>query len=78
MAGMNSIEHRFSRLATDHAPGQETRQTGHALQDAMRGEILTGTPVDFSHGDVNETAFAPTPGALDEFIAGVHRGGELA
>jgi aspartate/methionine/tyrosine aminotransferase len=34
--------------------------------------------VDFSHGDVNETAFAPTPGALDEFVEGVHRGGSQA
>jgi aspartate/methionine/tyrosine aminotransferase len=75
---MNSIEHRFSRLATDHAPGQETRRTGQALQDAIRGEILTGTPVDFSHGDVNDTAFAPTPGALEEFVAGVERGGKQA
>jgi len=78
MPRMNPIDHRFSRLATDHAPGQEARQSGRALQDAMRGEVLTGTPVDFSHGDVNETAFAPTPGALEEFVAGVARGGEQA
>jgi aspartate/methionine/tyrosine aminotransferase len=34
--------------------------------------------VDFSHGDVNETAFGPTPGALDEFVEGVRRGGSQA
>lgn len=78
MPRMNPIEQRFSRLATDYAPGQETRQAGRPLPNAMRGEILTGTPVDFSHGDVNDTAFAPTPGALEEFVAGVERGGEQA
>jgi len=35
-------------------------------------------PVDFSHGDVNETAFAPTPGALEAFVEGVGRGGAQA
>lgn len=75
---MNSIEQRFSRLKTDHAPGQETRYAPRDLQGVMRGEVLTGIPVDFSHGDVNDSAFAPTPGALEEFVAGVGRGGEQA
>jgi len=44
----------------------------------LRGEVLPGAPVDFSHGDVNETAFGPTPGAFDEFVSGVHRGGSQA
>ena len=73
---MNAIEQKFAKLSTDHAPGQEIRQR---LDDAaVRGDVLPGTPVDFSHGDVNESAFAPTPGALDEFVSGVRRGGSQA
>ncbi|TAK10996.1 MAG: aminotransferase class I/II-fold pyridoxal phosphate-dependent enzyme [Acidobacteria bacterium] len=75
---MTAIEAKFAKLGTDHAPGQEVRQ-GHDAADAMlRGESLPGTPVDFSHGDVNDNAFPPTPGALDEFVSGVHRGGSQA
>lgn len=44
----------------------------------MRGGSLPGTLVDFSHGDVNTSAFAPTPGALEAFVAGVQRGGSQA
>ena len=75
---MNRIEEKFAKLGTDHAPGQEVRQSAEAPGQAFRGEPLPGTPVDFSHGDVNDTAFAPTPGALDEFVAGVQRGGSQA
>ncbi|MEP6835643.1 MAG: pyridoxal phosphate-dependent aminotransferase [Gemmatimonas sp.] len=75
---MLTINEKFAKLGTDHAPGQEIRH-GQATQDAnLRGDVLPGTPVDFSHGDVNDSAFAPTPGALDEFVAGVHRGGSQA
>lgn len=75
---MRTIEEKFATLGTDHAPGQEVRQ-GTGVPDAdLRGGTLAGTPVDFSHGDVNDTAFAPTPGALDEFVSGVHRGGSQA
>lgn len=75
---MQTISEKFAKLGTDHAPGQEVRQ-GHANDGvALKGEVLTGTPVDFSHGDVNDSAFAPTPGALEEFVAGVHRGGSQA
>ena len=42
------------------------------------GDPLPGDPVDFSHGDVNGDAFAPAPGALEEFVAGVHRGSRQA
>lgn len=74
----DSIADKFAKLGTDHAPGQEVRQ-GHAAQNAgLRGDTLQGTPVDFSHGDVNDSAFAPTPGAFDEYVAGVHRGGSQA
>lgn len=74
---MSSLEARFAKLGTDHAPGQEVRQ-GKGADAALRGESLPGTPVDFSHGDVNDTAFAPAPGALDAFVAGEHRGGAQA
>lgn len=75
---MLSITEKFARLGTDHAPGQEVRQ-GSAARDAdMRGDTIPGTPVDFSHGDVNENSFAPTPGALEEFVAGVGRGASQA
>ncbi|MGB7212333.1 MAG: pyridoxal phosphate-dependent aminotransferase [Gemmatimonadales bacterium] len=75
---MSSLEAKFAALGTDHAPGQEVRQ-GDALPDAvLRGGPLPGIPVDFSHGDVNATAFAPAPGALDAFIEGEHRGGTQA
>lgn len=75
---MSSLEAKFAQLGTDHAPGQEVRQ-GAALPNAeLRGEPLPGVPVDFSHGDVNDTAFAPAPGALDAFIEGEHRGGAQA
>lgn len=73
---MSLIHEKFSKLGCDNAPGQEGRQ--HASEIQFRGEKLPGVPVDFSHGDVNTTAFEPTPGALEEFIAGVHRGGEIA
>lgn len=75
---MTPIEDTFKRLGTDHAPGQEGRQTAGTTDADPRGEPLPGTPVDFSHGDVNDDAFAPTPGALEEFVAGVHRGGPQA
>ena len=75
---MSSIEQKFARLGTDHAPGQEVRQSGDVADTPLSGEPLPGVPVDFSHGDVNETAFGPTPGALDEFVEGVGRGGSQA
>jgi aspartate/methionine/tyrosine aminotransferase len=75
---MNLIEAKFKKLGTDHAPGQEVRQSANTSEDDLRGETLPGTPVDFSHGDVNDDAFAPTPGALEEFVEGVHRGGSQA
>ncbi len=75
---MNSIEEKFAKLGTDHAPGQEVRQGDGAPDAILRGDPLPGVAVDFSHGDVNDTAFAPTPGSLEEFIDGVHRGGPQA
>lgn len=75
---MSTIEDKFARLGTEYAPGQEVRQSAGNLSSLLRGEALPGRPVDFSHGDVNSDAFEPTPGTLDEFVAGVHRGGEQA
>lgn len=75
---MTPLEQRFANLLTEHAPGQETRYAPRSLGEVVRGEPLPGTPVDFSHGDVNTHAFAPTPGALDAFVRGVERGGEQA
>jgi aspartate/methionine/tyrosine aminotransferase len=74
----SSIDEKFARLGTDHAPGQEVRQANDARAAEFRGEPLPGVPVDFSHGDVNTSAFAPTPGAFEEFVAGVERGGSQA
>lgn len=75
---MTSIEQRFERLATDHAPGQEVRQARAPGASEPRGPDLPGTPVDFSHGDVDDDAFAPAPGAFESFVDGVHRGGSQA
>jgi aspartate/methionine/tyrosine aminotransferase len=75
---MSAIEQKFAKLGTDHAPGQEVRQTDDGSATPLRGDPLPGVPVDFSHGDVNETAFGPAPGALEEFVEGVRRGGPQA
>ena len=75
---MSSIEERFAKLGTDHAPGQEVRQGDSSTGGQLRGEVLSGRPVDFSHGDVNDDAFPPAPGALDAFLAGEKRGGAQA
>lgn len=75
---MSAIEQKFAKLGVEHAPGQEGRQRAAPADTALRGENLPGAPVDFSHGDVNDDSFAPAPGALDEFVAGVHRGGSQA
>jgi aspartate/methionine/tyrosine aminotransferase len=75
---ISAIEEKFAKLGTDHAPGQEVRQSGADTGGELRGDNLPGRAVDFSHGDVNEDSFGPTPGALDEFTAGVHRGGPQA
>ena len=75
---MGSLEEKFAKLGTDDAPGQEVRQGKDLPSATLRGESLPGAPVDFSHGDVNDTAFAPAPGALDAFVAGEHRGGAQA
>jgi aspartate/methionine/tyrosine aminotransferase len=63
---MSNIEALFEKLNADNAPGQEERQDD--IQIDIKGEILGGQPVDFSHGDVD--AHTPTPGAIDYFNEG--------
>lgn len=75
---MRSIAETFAALSTTHAPGQEVRQGEGVTSHTLRGPALQGPLVDFSHGDVDPTAFPPAPGALEEFVAGVHRGAEQA
>lgn len=72
---MDSLDKKYALLATDNAPGQEVRQRG--LGDVpLIGEPLGGTPVDFSHGDVD--AFVPPPGAERDYADGLARGGAQA
>ena len=71
---MDLLNEKFLKLGVDHAPGQQALHETEELQ--LIGECLPGKSVDFSHGDVN--AFEPIPGTLDEFIKGVHLGGEQA
>jgi hypothetical protein len=75
---MNSLHEKFASISTDYAPGQEARQ-GKAMDLSMlKGETLSGEPVDFSHGDVNLEAFGPTPGSLQAFMDGVASGATQA
>lgn len=39
----------------------------------MEGDPIPGTPVDFSHGDVD--AHKPIPGSLEKFVEGYVVGG---
>ena len=69
------IRTKFAKLGTRFAPGQEVRLEA-AAPDRERMEPLPGTPVDFSHGDVD--AHPPTPGAFEAFTAAVETGGTQA
>ena len=69
-----TIKEKFETLGIDNAPGQEALQKSQTLD--LRGEKLPGTPVDFSHGDVD--AHTPTPGSFDIFAKGVEEGGAQA
>lgn len=73
---MQALEARYARLGTADAPGQELRLQVAESALGLHGGRLAGTPVDFSHGDVD--AFEPTPGALDAFVQGFGRGGAQA
>jgi len=71
---MGLVEEKFLKLGAEFAPGQEVRQNTNEVK--LRGEKISGTPVDFSHGDVD--AFKPIPGSLENFVEGVHLGGKQA
>ena len=73
---MAKLDSKFAGLGADNAPGQEARQNADDLKSVMRGDILPGVPVDFSHGDVN--AFEPTPGAREAWQDGFDIGGSQA
>lgn len=68
---MDTITEKFSKLGVDNAPGQEALQKQETLP--LVGEPLLGTPVDFSHGDVD--AHKPIPGSLETFVEGYVVGG---
>lgn len=63
---MNNIENLFKKLNADNAPGHENRQDKKDIQ--IKGEILDGVYVDFSHGDVD--AHEPIPGSINHFNEG--------
>lgn len=67
-----TLEEKFKALETENSPGQEVRQNVDDLNAIMRGDKLEGTPVDFSHGDVD--AFPPTPGSSEAWNAGYEKG----
>ena len=71
---MSSIEDKFSKLGAEFAPGQEVRQNVDSL--SVNIDKIPGTPVDFSHGDIDE--HEPIPGTKDAFNKGVEVGGAQA
>jgi aspartate/methionine/tyrosine aminotransferase len=73
---MSNLEAKFAGLGAENAPGQEVRQGSDDLKSVMRGGVIAGRPVDFSHGDVD--AFAPTPGARAAWERGYEVGGTQA
>ncbi|MFS4417397.1 pyridoxal phosphate-dependent aminotransferase [Maribacter sp. 2307ULW6-5] len=73
---MMTIEQKFEALKADNAPGQEVRQTNDSLDGLVRGEMMGGVPVDFSHGDVD--AFPPTPHSNVVWNEGFAKGGAQA
>ena len=55
---MSSIEDKFLKLGAEFAPGQEVRQNVDSL--SVNIDKIPGTPVDFSHGYIDE--HEPIPG----------------
>ena len=74
LSGFNLLTDKFAKLGVDSAPGQEGRQKLDSID--LRGEKLAGTPVDFSHGDVD--AHPPIPGSLELLHQGYEVGGSQA
>jgi aspartate/methionine/tyrosine aminotransferase len=73
---MSNLDQKFAGLGAENAPGQEVRQNADDLKPILRGDVIAGRPVDFSHGDVD--AFAPTPGAREAWAHGYEVGGAQA
>lgn len=71
---MSSIKDKFKKLNAEFAPGQEVRQSIDDLD--VQVDELPGTPVDFSHGDVD--AHEPIPGSIEVYNEGFKRGGKQA
>jgi len=71
---MNNLQEKFARLGVDTAPGQESTQ--NVTDTGFHGDTISGTPVDFSHGDVN--AFSPIPGSREAFVDGFEEGAQQA
>lgn len=71
-----TLDAKFTRLATDNAPGQESRQNTADIEALMIGGKIEGRLVDFSHGDVD--AHEPTPGAHEAYSEGYAKGGAQA
>ena len=69
-----TINEKFQLLGLDNAPGQESLQKSTTME--LRGEVIQGAPVDFSHGDVD--AHKPIPGTLGMFVEGFLEGGVQA
>ena len=68
---MDQLSAKFAKLGVDSAPGQEGLRKEQPLP--LEGEPIPGTPVDFSHGDVD--AHKPIPGSLEQVIEGYVAGG---
>lgn len=71
---MSTILEKFAKLGCENAPGQEGKRKNGVLD--LRGEKISGKPVDFSHGDVD--AFEPLPGSFEAFKEGYEIGGKQA
>lgn len=71
---MSSIEDKFSKLGAEFAPGQEVRQSIDEISFDI--DKISGTPVDFSHGDID--AHEPIPGVQETFNEGFELGGQQA
>ena len=74
--GMN-IQSKFSRLGTDSAPGQEVR-LATAAGRLEEGGCAAGRAGRLLARGCRRNRVRPTPGALEEFVEGVHRGGSQA
>lgn len=70
---MDLLDEKFKKISSASGPGDEIKQ--EATEDHQE-DVFSGTPVDFSHGDVD--AFKPVAHSLDTFIDGFHCGAEQA